>query len=99
MAWANVHNQPGNMISPKPSNRAITSPNPNTNRRRRDQSLMDHSSIQATGGHASCGLIVASASNTPPQNRLSLATQAADPASDAATSKLSCFNLIPCTVG
>src|SRR5580658_2675025 len=94
-----MRNQPGKTICAPQSNRALTRPNPYTNLRRLRQSLSAHKKNQATKGHASCGLIVASASNAPPQNKNLLATQAAEAASSAATKRLSCCNLIPCTAG
>src|SRR5580698_2130363 len=72
---------------------------PNTSRWRVFQLLTVQPSSQSTMGHASCGLIVASARIAPPQKRNPLATQAAEPASSAATNKLNCCSLIPCTAG
>ena len=60
---AGKHSPPArkNNLGAASNKTAITSANPNTNFRRARQSLTAHTSNQATEGHASCGLIVASA--------------------------------------
>ena len=86
-------------VALRPEASSMTSPNPNTKRRRERHSLPAHSSNHSTSGHASCGLMVASASRPPAQKSHPPARHAPQPASNPATSKLSCCSLIPCTMG
>src|SRR5580658_4651210 len=99
MASKNILNHPGNTSSAPPSRSSMTNPNPNMKPRRERQSLPAQTSSHTTSGQVSCGLIVASASNAPAQKNHPPVRHAPQPASNAATSKLNCCNLIPCTMG
>ena len=73
--------------------------NPQNRRCRSRQLLTLQSSSHAAGSTASCGLIVAKASRQPARNMCALTRRAALAAIIAATSRLNCWSLNPCTAG